>query len=328
MLSLLRYRRLAHTIIWANPDDELDKRGIKKPRVSLLPTFIFDADKAPFAMVDSTPIIRKLEALSSARSVIPTHPVLAFLDYLLEDFADEWCTKYMFHYRWHFARDADNAGSLLPLCTATSMPSEDHRKAKTLFTNRQVERLYVVGSNEFTAPVIDASFRRFLCALEAHLATQPFLLGARPGACDFAVFGQLSQLIGFDPTPRDIAHELSPRAVAWVLQLEDLSGIEPHSDDWLQCENLISVPPTLHALLAEVGRVYVPALRANARALEAGQSEWEAEIDGTRWAQKSFAYQGKCLVWINQQYQALSTEHQQQVDALLSGTGCKQLFIH
>ena len=35
------------------------------------------------------------------RSVIPTDSALAFINYLLEDFGDEWCTKYMFHYRWH-----------------------------------------------------------------------------------------------------------------------------------------------------------------------------------------------------------------------------------
>ena len=53
------------------------------------------------AVCDSTPIIRRLEEATRAAQCCPTDPALAFIDYLIEDFGDEWCTKYMFHYRWH-----------------------------------------------------------------------------------------------------------------------------------------------------------------------------------------------------------------------------------
>ena len=42
------------------------------------------------------------------------------------------------------------------------MPQEAHQQFKRWVTDRQVGRLYVVGSNDTTAPVIDASYRRFL----------------------------------------------------------------------------------------------------------------------------------------------------------------------
>ena len=69
----------------------------------------------PVATTDSTPIIRRLEEEFSDRGTIPDNPALAFINYLLEDFADEWLTKYMFHFRWHFKEDADKAGTILPL---------------------------------------------------------------------------------------------------------------------------------------------------------------------------------------------------------------------
>lgn len=324
MVALLRYRRIPYEITWADPVGVLDELGIEKPKPTFHPTFLFRADDGALQpMCDSSPIIRRLENLYPQRSVIPTDPALAFIDYLIEDFGDEWCTKYMFHYRWYPAEDADNAGTLLPFGMDVTLPAELHSTFKQIFTQRQVGRLYVVGSNDTTAPVIDASYRRYLAALEAHLAQQPFMLGKRPGAGDFAMFGQLTQLVGFDPTPRAIAHAVSPRTVAWVDRMEDQCGLEPQDGDWAQLED---IPASLRELLSEIGRVYAPALLANATAVEAGEKTWETDIDGARWTQQSFPYQAKCLRWIREQYQALSKADRARVDATLAGTGCEKLL--
>ncbi len=160
--------------------------------------------------------------------------------------------------------------------------------------------------------------------MEAHLAQQPYLMGNRPGASDFSVYGQLTQLVGFDPTSRAIAHQLSPRTVAYTLLMEDQTGLEPTADQWTSPE---TVPDTLKAILNEVGYVYAPALLANARAMQAGEKTWETEIDGNLWTQQTFNYQGKCLQWINAEYQALTAADKTRVDALLEGTGCEQIIL-
>lgn len=324
MLALLRYRHIPYSLVWADASSWLTQNGIEAPRPTLLPTVLFEEDGAVTARCDSTPIIRQLEQLYSGRSVIPEDPVLAFFDYLLEDFGDEWCTKYMFHYRWHFDADADNAGTMLPLGLDPTMPAEAHAQFKSMFSTRQRERLYVVGSNDTTAPVIDASYRRFLEAMDVLLQAQPFLLGRRPGAGDFALYGQLTQLVGFDPTSRAIAYEVSPRTVAWVSTMEDPTGLAPEAQDWL---SPAQQPGALRALLEEVGRVYAPTLLANARAIEAGEATWEIEIDGARWTQQTFPYQGKCLRWINEQYRALSSAQRDCVDQVWAGTGCEALIL-
>jgi len=68
------------------------------------------------------------------------------------------------------------------------------------------------------------------------------------------------------------------------------------------------------------------AMLCNAAALAAGESEWEAEIDGTAWSQKTFPHQVRCLRWLNEQYDALGADSRDRVDAALKGTGCEMLI--
>ena len=324
MVALMRYRRIPYAVSWGMIEPICAAMGIEPPKPALMPTFFFEQEGALQGVCDSTPIIRRLEQMQAGRSVLPTDSALAFIDYLIEDFADEWCTKYMFHYRWYPEEDADNAGTLLPLCTDVSLPSDQAQQFKETFSARQIGRLYVVGSNDTTAPVIDASYRRFLAAMEAHLGNQRFMLGNRPGAGDFGLYGQLTQLVGFDPTPRAIAHEVSPRTVAWVGQVADLGGLEPGERDWLPIEEQ---PHSLRGMLQEIGRVYAPAQMANARAVQEGEQHWECEIDGATWTQRTFPYQAKCLRWTVEQYQALSQEDRARVDGLLEGTGVEAMLL-
>jgi glutathione S-transferase len=325
MVALLRYRHIPYSITWGDPAGVLDALGVEKPRPIFMPTFLFNDDEGNLeGACDSTPIIRRLEKMYAGRSALPTDPALAFIDYLIEDFADEWCTKYMFHYRWHPAADADNAGTLLPLGMDVSLPTDAHAQFKDYIAERQIKRLYVVGSNDTTAPVIDASYRRYLAAMESHLSNQNFMLGGRPAAGDFGLYGQLTQLVGFDPTPREIAHAVSPRTVAWVDHMRDQTGLDPQESDWVAVEDQ---PDSLRELLAEIGRVYVPAQLANVKAVQAGEKTWECQIDGALWTQRTFPYQAKCLRWTNERYQALTASERASVDALIAGTGVESMLF-
>jgi hypothetical protein len=154
--------------------------------------------------------------------------------------------------------------------------------------------------------------------LDAHLTEHRFVMGERPGVADFALYGQLTQLVGFDPTPAAIALEVAPRVVAWVDVVEDLSGLEPDDRDWLERG---AISPGLCALLAEAGRVYVPFLLANAAVLDRGDETVECVIDGRPWRQSPFPYQRKCLAWLRQSYAALAEADRKWVATALDGTG-------
>src|SRR5262249_32741885 len=150
---------------------------------------------------------------------------------------------------------------ILPRWSRTDLPADRYAELGKAFAERQIGRLGVVGSNDTTAPLIEESYRRLLRLLDAHLTGSRFVMGSPPGASDFGVFGPLTPLAGFDPTPAAVALETAPRLVAWVDVMDDLSGLEPSEADWRSRDD---VPATLRALLAEVGRVYVPFLVANA----------------------------------------------------------------
>ena len=321
MLAVLRYRRIPYRFL---PASGPALEHLPKPKVQLLPTFYLPGPSGELeAVVDSSPIIRRLEEEREGRSIIPTDPALAFLDELIEDYADEWLTKAMFHYRWAYADDIDRAARVLPCWRGSSVPDAILAERAKQFSDRQIGRLYVVGSNAVTGPVIEASYRRFLQAFEAHLAVQPFLLGGRPGAGDFAVFGQLTQLAQFDPTPMALTLKIAPRVFAWVSLMEDQSGLEPDDGDWI---DPAVVPPTLVALLKEIGRVYPSVMLANAQALATGAKSLETEVDGQPWVQPPFAYQAKCLQWLRASRGALADSDRATVDRMLAGTGCEALF--
>lgn len=322
MLAYLRYRHIRYELLIGTQAESL---GMPEPRVGLLPTFYLPNEQGELeAVVDSTPLIRRFEAEFKGRSSIPESPVLTFLNYLIEDYADEWLTKAMFHYRWHFEDDIAMAGTILPRWTNIQAPEAELQRASKYISERQISRLYVVGSNEVTASVIEASYKRFLGIMDNLVQKQTFVLGERPSSADFGIYAQLTQLAKFDPTPAAICMDVAPRIHAWTDLVDDLSGHPGDSAEWM---SLDAIPGVLGDLLAEIGRVYAPALLANASAFKKGEAQMETTIDGQPWVQPTFPYQAKCLQWINETYQKLGSNAQGQVDAIVAGTGCEQVIL-
>jgi glutathione S-transferase len=323
MRAVLRFRRIPFTWILRGSKEDV---GIPAVPVALIPVLVFPGEdgKPDEAMIDSTFEIKRLERIFPERSIVPRDPALAFLQGLLEDYGDEWLTKPMFHYRWHYAADIHKASHVLPLDRDYNLAREALAKAAKFIGERQISRLGVVGSNEVTKPVIEDSYRRLLKLLDNHLAAgNRFLMGARPGVGDFGLFGQLSQLVQFDPTPSAIAAAETPRVVSWVSHLEDSSSIEIDDSGWISRD---AIGDMLRPFFVEIGRVYAPFLIANARALKAKADKVECEIDGRPWVQQPFPYQGKCLGWLSESYASLGRSDRRFVDSVLTGTGAEQIF--
>jgi len=326
MLGLMRYRNIPYRFERQQMPGDQDPDVKVRPaaKVPLMPTFYMkDENGNDIAVTDSSPLIRRFEQEYSGRHVIPSDPALAFIDMLLEDYADEWLTKAMFHYRWAFPDDIKKAGSILPRWHAISTPEEQVVGMSQWISERQVSRLSYVGSNETTRPVIEESFKRFIDVLNKHLEQQPFLMGRRPGSSDFAVYGQLTCLALFDPTPQAIILERAPRVYAWVEVMEDMSGYQVSDTDWADIDQ---PSQTLKYILSEVGRIYVLYMKGNAQAVMSKAEQVQVTLDGKPWQQNPFPYQAKCLEWLREVYQALSDADRTRVHRVLCDTGVLDLF--
>ena len=322
MRAVLRYRRIPFRWVLRNSRwDDLPDVPVK-----IIPVLVFPDDEGHHgeAMVDSSPQILRLEADHRERRVVPADPALACIDALIEDYADEWVTKMMYHYRWTYGPDIEKAGRLLPLDQDLQAGDAHLERAHDWIIERQVGRRVLVGSTDENQPIIEGSYERLLDRLQAHLATGDFLLGDRPGRGDFAVFGQLKPLLWWDPTPTAIAVARAPRAVHWVERVDDLSWWPVEGEaGWSDVADLAT---TVHDLLGEIGRTYVPFMVANAAALDEGRDEVVCEIDGQEYRQAPFPYQGKCLRWLREGYAALDDRARATVDSVVADTGCGQLF--
>lgn len=313
--ALLRYRRIAH--VWV-PRSAAVEDEIAHVKPQLVPMLRFP-DEADYR-VDSTPLAHALEARHPERSVIPADPGEAFLCHLIEDFADEWLTKIMFHYRWFYEADADFAQAWI---VDEHQPGADEiRRAQAMayMRQRQQGRMALVGCTPENAPIIEESFQDLLAALEPHLHGAAFLFGSRPSLADFALYGQL-KMLATDPTPQAILREKAPRLDLWLRAVDDASGVE---GDWRAPESEPS--PVVAALLALVGRDYLPFLAANARAWENGDEEMALTLRGRRYAQAPFRYQLKCLNTLREAFAGLDVASRQRIAPWLEAAGCLEVL--
>ncbi len=323
MRSVLRYRQIPHD--WVVRGSRWD--DLPEPPVPVIPILAWPDAEGGYSevMVDSSPQITRLEADHTGRSLVPADPAVAFLDFLLEDFADEWVTKAMYHYRWANAEDTEKSGRLLPLDANLQLDDGRAAIAHDFVIDRQVKRRALVGSTDANAAIIERSYENVLDILQAHLAEHDFFFGERPARTDFGLFGQLTPLLWWDPTPTAVAVERAPRAIMWIQWMDDLSWWrlpEDESAGWFDADE---IPATTRALLVEAGRTYAPFMVANHAALMTGAVEVACTIDGSDYRQAPFKYQGKCLEWIRGRYRDLTEADRAQVDEILAGTGCETL---
>ncbi len=309
--SYFRYKGIPHEWIVRNiaTMPEYQKHA-KLPIVPL----VVAADGT--AMQDSTPIMEALEAQFPEPSTHPESEPNRFLSLLLEEFGDEWGNKWMLHYRW--AREADQvaASNRLVAEMMPDVPDAEREETAKGIAERMVGRVWFVGSNEVTAAQIEDSYVEGLEMLEAHLSNRAYLFGDYPVFADFGLWGQLYNCL-VDPTPGGLLREKAPSVVAWIERMLEPKGEGPP----VMTESFETLAPTLLPYVKRMcGDLFLPWSEANARALAAGDENYDVELDGRTWTQKPVKYQAKSLGVIREKYAAVVDKTA--LDPVLEETGC------
>jgi len=292
--SYFRYKGIPHEWVLRTTRNQAEfDRHAKLPLIPL----VLAPDGT--AMQDSTPIIERMEALHPEPSIHPGDPATAFVSALVEEYADEWGNKPMFHYRWFYEADQESGAERIARSMNPDADAELLAGIRGVVKARMIPRLAFVGSTPATAARIEASFHRQLAILERHLARRPYLFGGRPAFADFGLFGQLYECSS-DPTPGAIIRERAPRTLAWIERM-----LEPHAEgDW---EPWDALEPTLLPLLHdEIAGVFLPWSAANARALAGGQKEFTVTLDGSPFTQETQKYHAKSLAALRARYAAVA----------------------
>ncbi len=306
--SYFRYKGIPHQ--WIVRSAETQAEYQKYAKLPIVPLVVTPEGEG---IQDSTPILERFEAAHPEPSIFPRDPVAGFVSALLEEFGDEWGNKWMFHYRW--AREVDQLCSAGRIARAM-MPAatdEQHAGMTAQIRDRMVNRVWFVGSSAQTAPQIETSFRETIALLDTHLATRPYLFGARPAFGDFGLFAQLYEA-WTDPTPGALIEGRAPRVLDWIHRM-----LWPHAEG--DFEPWPRLEPTLAPLLEQqVGRLFLPWTLANAAAIAAGSDAFSVELAGQTWAQKPQKYHAKSLQALRAKCAAAAGNRE--LDAVLERAGC------
>ena len=288
-----RYKSLPHQ--WLNRGGENAAEYAKHAKIQIVPLVVTPDGEA---IQDSTPIIERLEREHPEPSIHPKDPALAFLSCLLEELADEWGNKWMFHYRWRREIDQKACAMRLALAMNPAMDEATQTGFAEQIRNRMTGRVWFVGSNETTAPFIEETFHAALVQLDAHLKGRAYLFGARPSFADFALWGQIYNM-WTDPTPGAIIEARAQNVLAWIQRMA-WPKAEGDFESWATLE------PTLFPIIRDwAGELFMPWTLANAKALANPEEEFEVALRGKTWKQKPQKYHAKSLDALRAKYAAI-----------------------
>ncbi|MEO6698547.1 MAG: glutathione S-transferase family protein [Paraperlucidibaca sp.] len=303
--AFLRFKGLPHE--WLLRTKANEPAFIEKAKLPLIPLLITPAGDG---IQDSTPIMNFLEHEHSSPSAQLTDPALNFLAYAIEEAADEWLIKAMFHYRWNY--EADRIDASMRLAKASVAPGKDPTSYAEKIALFLMARREPLGCTSGNAEAIEAQLDETALRLDQHLGEHRFVFGETISYADFGLASMFYELLS-DPTPRQRLAKLA-HIRRWVDSV--MAGADSyigHATSWA------ALAPTLTPLLEHLLlHTYLPWARANAAHVAAGEL-FTVHIQGHELVQPAQKYPAKSWQTLQQHWQALSDAERVSANNYLNG---------
>jgi glutathione S-transferase len=315
MRAYMRYRRIPFQWI---TDERANKVASTKVETYMVPVL---EDPEGVFRNDSTFMIDLLEERFPDRRAEPEDEADAFLAYLIEDYADEWLLWPFFMLRWREDDDRRVNSRWIVYEYLSGMTTSPQFEAVAAgWSDRQVNLVGLLCGGEAAFPLLEKSLQEFLSIAERAFSTGMFLFGARPSRAEFALYGNLSQLI-LDHTPSPYLRDNFSHTYRWVTVMEDQSGREGAWNPLSADPERLKASPVAD-LLRQSAKYHLPLLRANREAFGAGKKMLAFQVDGETFSRRRAKRHLHCLPAIQERYQCLSDEAKANLDGVLTDTGC------
>ena len=303
--ALLRHKNLPHEWVLRSRANEAAFRA--KARIPVIPLLVTPEGEG---LQDSTPLMDYLELHHPERSIRLPDPLLNFLSDALEEAADEWLIKPMFHYRWNYAADRQDAAMRIAVDSVD--PGTDPAPFATLIGGMLMSRRDGLGCTDANGPLLENYLATSATLLDRHLQERRFLFGEQLSAADLGLGSLYYELLS-DPTPSQRLQEHAALR-RWAAECMTPVQAEGRVEDW---ETL--APTLLPVLNHELVAHYLPWARSNAEALAGDASTLTVNLAGVDFYQPPQKYAGKSLRALQQRWLGLDEAGREQLTRQVPG---------
>ena len=262
-------------------------------------------------MSDTTPILFELEKEHPDNSIMPDDPVVGFIAWLIEDYADEWLWRSAMHYRWSYPYGRELLSNIL--VDEISVPVPFPRFIVRRMIRRRQIKFFTKkdGVTPSTWEHVEQGYFNALDALSRILEHRPYLLGTKPSLADFGMMAPMFRHFSQDPEPEEIMRTRAPLVYEWVARM--WTAKVPDSGAFLS-----AIDEALAPLLKEICETHLQQLTSNAEAYARDANAFEMTVQGCRYKDISTSrYRVYCLECLRGAFAELGSDAQSKVRSLL-----------
>lgn len=282
-------------------------------------------------MQDSTPIVKYFEKQYPDKPAIPEDERLEFIMWLLEEFSDEYMPRIHMHTRWGNEQNRHTISHRIARGVAFGSPSAKvSDMAKYLLSRQSGFDKHLGLADDSVRGNMDQQILDLLAILEEHFTHHQFLLGFKPSLADFSLYGPLRIHLFNDPQSNEIMEVNAPRTCRWmdtISELGDTRGCAGQTEfgQWINLDE--GMPESLQALLAFVGKTYIPFAKACAIAGKDRSKNFTATVYGVEATFSVHQYRVWSFEQLQLKYQSLTSGIKDYIDTALTKAEIMPTFM-